>query len=96
MRKSLLARLSEGQGGFFSQYIYNWGDVLSQVLSVALGGDPDETVSSRTGKAMEAGIWWFVHVQGPFINFLFQDPNHCTDSIEPEEGAKELWHWVKE
>lgn len=76
------------------QYVYNFGIMLSQSLSVFLGGDPDESVSSRTGKAAAAGKWWFKNVQEPVINAMFADKNHCKDAIEPDEGCKEIWHWV--
>lgn len=77
------------------QYIFNVGLSLSQMLSVILGGDPDESVSSRTGKAAIAGRWWFVHFQEPFIDWLLGE-GHCRNAIEPDEGCKEIWSWVKE
>ena len=78
-----------------TQYFFNFALMLSQVLSVLLGGDPDESVSCRTGKASKAGKWWFVKVQEPFINWLFRDPKHCRKAIEPDEGAREIWHWSR-
>lgn len=95
MEKSFFKRCHHGQSSFFVQLTYNIGLLLSQILSVILLGDPDETVSSRTGKAANAGKWWFVYVQEPFINFLFQDKNHCQDAVEEDEGCKQLWDWSK-
>lgn len=95
MHKSLLKRCDNGEVGPKAQYVYNIGLILSQILSVILGGDPDETISSRTGKASQAGLPWFEKVQEPFINFMFQDENHCAEAIEVDEGCKEIWHWVK-
>lgn len=93
--KSLLGRCDSGEATRLVQFTYNVGLVLSQVGSVLLLGDPDETISSRTGKASRSGRPWFKKVQEPFINFLFQDDKHCFNAIEEEEGCKELWHWVK-
>lgn len=75
------------------QYFYNLGVCASQVLSTILGGDPDETVSSRTGKAIVRGQWFAVNISGPFLDFLFMESNHALKSIEEDEGDKEIWTW---
>lgn len=90
-----MQRCARGDVEKLIQYVYNCGVIISQVFSVILGGDPDETVSSRSGKAARAGIWWFVYVQVPVINMLFRDQKHCQNAIEDDEGKKEIWHWVR-
>lgn len=86
---------NKGEATILLQYVYNLGVSLSQFGSAVLGGDPDESLSGRTGKASRAGKWWHVHVQEPAINRLFKDPKHCFNAIEDDEGAKELWDWSK-
>lgn len=76
-------------------YVFNVGVALSQLLSAVLLGDPDETVSSRTGKAIRAGKPFFVHIFGPFLDILLMERDHAIKSIEPEEGKRQLWDWSK-
>jgi hypothetical protein len=95
-KKPFLQRCDAGEVSKPVQYIYNFGQALSQFANaVILLGDPDESISGRTGKASRKGIWWFSDVQEPFINMLFQDPDHCEKSIEDDEGCKQLWDWEK-
>lgn len=65
---------------------YGWNVLLGldQFLSVLTGGDPDETVSSRVGKAAVSGSrvglaleWCLDSVFGK---------GHCRGSIETDEG----------
>ena len=58
---------------------------LGMVLSLdrcgdaLFGGDSKETISSRTGRAQEAGVHWGV-VLAPCIDFFF-GKNHCKNAI---------------
>lgn len=88
-------RLKDGTAPKWFQYIFNLGLHMSQGISVILGGDPDESISSRTHKAAETGHWWFKMYQEPFINWLMGDKDHCKNALEPEEGAKQIWTWGK-
>lgn len=70
------------------QYIWNVLISLDQTANTLLGGDPDETLSSRMGKAIAEGrcklcrpVCWLLHVL---------DKNHCQKSIDPQEGADEV------
>ena len=54
-----------------------------QLANAALGGDEDETLSSRAGKAARQGKRWAC-VLCRLLDRL--DPNHCEKSIEPDEG----------
>ena len=56
-----------------------------QLANTAFGGDEDETISSRAAKARMRGKRWGC-VLCRFLDWL--DPNHCTNSIEPDEGEK--------
>ena len=58
---------------------------IDQLFNALSGGDEDETVSSRAEKARRKGKRWGC-VLCRFLDWL--DPNHCTNSIEPDEGEK--------
>lgn len=56
---------------------------MDQALNAALGGSPDETISSRAGKGMRAGVWrWCILCR--LLDWV--DPGHCQNAIEPDEG----------
>lgn len=54
-----------------------------QVANTAFGGDEDETISSRAGKAARQGKRW-----GCVLCSLLDwfQPNHCENNIEVDEG----------
>lgn len=54
-----------------------------QLANAAFGGDPDETISSRAGKAARNGRRW-----GCILCRLLDafDRNHCEKSIELDRG----------
>ena len=58
---------------------------IDQLFNALLNGDEDETISSRAAKARLKGKRWGC-VLCRFLDWL--DPNHCTNSIEPDEGEK--------
>ena len=47
------------------------------------GGDPEETISSRAGKARNADKFWGKALC-PVLDWL--DPDHCATSIDHTEG----------
>ena len=51
-----------------------------QLANTAFGGDEDETISSRAGKAARAGKRWGCVLCELLDKF---DPGHCEKSIEP-------------
>lgn len=70
------------------RYFWNVLLGLDQFLSVLTGGDPDETVSSRVGKAAASGSrtgqaleWCLDAVFGA---------GHCRSSIEADEGGEKV------
>lgn len=67
------------------QYLRNVLVALDQLLNALAGGDPDETISSRVGKAAGRGERWGVALQS-VIDWIFWR-GHCRDSEEPDEGG---------
>ena len=82
------------------QYTYNLALGLDQWINTLLLGDPDESISGRTGRAMASGFpkWWVptlrTVVDWIFLTF-FGEHNHCANAVEREEcpAHKELWPW---
>ncbi len=60
------------------KYIKNILISIDQLVNTFLGGDPDETISSRLGK----------HYQGSFMEKMVDDlfgKDHCENSAEAEK-----------
>ncbi|WP_024302210.1 hypothetical protein [Pseudogulbenkiania sp. MAI-1] len=54
-----------------------------QAANAAIGGSEDETISSRAGKGAMKGVWhWCLLCR--VLNWI--DPQHCQQSLEPDEG----------
>lgn len=64
-----------------------WLDCGANTL---LGGDPQETISSRLGKAARDGRKWAYYICRGLHWF---DPRHCRESIDPHEGDRAIWRW---
>lgn len=56
---------------------------FDQLANTAFGGDEDETISSRAGKAARQGRRWGCILCRCLDWF---QPNHCQLSIEPDRG----------
>jgi len=54
-----------------------------QAANALLGGDPQETISSRAGKLVTKEFWAYLLCL--FLNRL--DKHHCKKSIEPKQGS---------
>ena len=65
----------------FKKYIHNVLVSLDQLVNTLLGGDVDETISSRCGKGKNAFWRFMAHI----VDFLFYK-GHCKDNIEYDEG----------
>ena len=65
------------------RYIRNVLVGSDQLLNAILGGDPDETISSRAGKRVKSSrvAYWLCRC----LHFL--EPDHCKKSIESDEGS---------
>lgn len=89
------------------KYLYNYLVMLSQLASVVLGGDPDESISQRTARAY---IWHKAYNHGSFkqkwfswqleaIDLMFYnkiwkiEQNHCFNSLDGEKTSGEVWDW---
>ena len=78
-------------------YIKNILIALDQLANTIIGGDPDETISSRTEKAHRGDfgpIYSKLSVIPRFIINLvfwpFDGRNHCQQSLEEDEGHRDL------
>lgn len=65
-------------------YLWNILISLDQFANTVLAGSPDETISSRAGKAMREGKAWGCALC-KILNWFEND--HCAKSIEADEGA---------
>ncbi len=70
---------------------------IDQLGNTILGGDPDETISSRIGRfkfAHDGKIPWTAPLL-KIIDWCLDkiDPNHCIDAIEGDEGKDEVNPW---
>lgn len=63
--------------------------------SAQYGGDPDETMSSRLGKARRRGSGWgFIANKVDLVAAeFFNDLNHCEKSIEDDEGSHQVTNY---
>lgn len=69
------------------RWIWNVLISIDQLANAILGGDPDETISSRIGKRVVTGrARGHEKLLARFLNWL--DPNHVQDAIEYDEGKK--------
>ncbi|WP_275098073.1 hypothetical protein [Sedimenticola hydrogenitrophicus] len=70
------------------RYGWNLLIALDQLVNALLAGDPDETLSSRMGRAVRdgrcRGCYWICRA----LHRL--DPDHCQKSIEHDEGDDEV------
>ena len=78
-------------------YLLNILVSIDQLISAVLAGDPDETISSRLGKAVRGdygklqSYFWLPFAKLVDLIFLPLDgPNHCARSIEEDEGARAI------
>ena len=80
-----------------TKYLVNILVSLDQLAAVIfLGGDPDETISSRLGKVKRkngGSIPWKYGLGVPRLvdmGLEFIDPRHSIDAIEDDEGKNGL------
>jgi hypothetical protein len=70
------------------RYLFNLLIGIDQFCNTVLGGDPDETISSRVGKYARSGPGWIPCQLCKFLNLFEKD--HCVRSIEEDEGNNSL------
>ena len=73
-------------------YILNWWAVVDCFGNALRGGDPDETISSWTAKAREAGDEWacvFCKFLTWCQNVIFRKAgDHCTGALNRNKGHR--------
>jgi hypothetical protein len=65
-------------------YLFNLLISLDQMANTIFAGNPDETISSRMGKAIRENRCVMCHWVCWLIGLV--DKNHCRDSIEDDEA----------
>ena len=86
-------RLSRGRAPWPLQYAYNIGVSTSQMANTVLGGDPDESLSARFGRADQDGVTVVKYGIAPAVDFVC-GPDHCRRSAATTNShAREVWHW---
>lgn len=68
------------------RYLFNILISLDQFGNVLIGGDPDETISSRAAKGQHKWYWRYL---GYFLEFF--DPGHLEKSLEADEGKDQVF-----
>jgi hypothetical protein len=66
------------------KYIWNILIAIDQLINVLIGGDPDETISSRMGKLIMKRKCLLCKLICKLLDKL--DSNHCEESIEHDRG----------
>jgi len=69
--------------GTLKKYIKNVALARDQLINAVTGGDPDESISSRAGKALLKDKLWAKFLC-KFLNIFERD--HCLKAIEKDEG----------
>ena len=72
----------------FRKWAWNILISFDRFVNALAGGDPEETVSSRAGKARNADKAWGKALC-PVLDWL--DPLHCATSIDHTEGDDAVW-----
>jgi len=67
------------------KYLKNILIAIDQGFNALIGGDPDETISSRAAKNQHKWYWRWI---GYFLEWI--DPGHLSKSIETDEGGDAL------
>lgn len=65
-----------------ARYIFNLLIAIDQFTNTIMGGDPDETISSRCAKRQNELGW---RILGRFLEWI--DPGHLKRSEEDDEGG---------
>jgi hypothetical protein len=71
------------------KYVWNVLIGLDQFCNAILGGDPDETMSSRMGKNVAKHDCPFCNFMCKLLNLIQKD--HCRKSIEQDEGKDQIF-----
>lgn len=69
------------------QYFWNWFILIDQAANVLLGGDPDETISSRIAKRPKEHCD-ICYRLCKILHWI--DPNHCEKVVEKDRGKRNV------
>ena len=69
-------------------YGYNLARWLDQGINALTGGDPRQTLSSRLGRAEQAGNRFAARFC-QFLGWIWRDPLHCIGAIRPGDNIME-------
>lgn len=72
------------------RYVLNILIAIDQLGNAILGGDPDETISSRAAKNADRAGWKQL---GHILEWI--DPGHLKRALEPDEGKHEVSRYKK-
>lgn len=75
---------------WLTQYTRNVWVCLDQGVNTFIGGDEDETLSSRAGKAARNGHPWPARVIDFLVWLLTRQQGHCASCIEEDEGGNAI------
>ena len=81
-----------------TKLLFNFLYLLDLALNFLLLGDPSETVSSRTGRAISSGRPKRIARIFKFVvdNLFFFEHDHVRNSIELDEDFEhEVYSWIK-
>lgn len=70
------------------KWIWNILIAIDQLGNALTAGDPDETISSKAGKALCKGRRWAKILCWALDRI---DPGHCKKSIDETEGKDQVW-----
>ncbi len=78
-------------------WLHNLFIAADQLANALIGGDPDETISSRTGKAARGDFGPALRLAALPLEFVincifwpWQGWGHCRAKIEADEGKDDL------
>jgi hypothetical protein len=78
-----------GVDEMIGKYIFNILISIDQLCNTILGGDPDETMSSRMGKHLAKHDCPFCNFMCRILNLIQKD--HCIKAIESDEGKDQVF-----
>ena len=70
------------------KWLYNILVSIDQLANTLAGGDPDETISSRAGKALRKNRLWSKMICR-FLDIV--EKEHCKLRIDETEGDDQVW-----
>lgn len=86
---------------YFGQFLINFLSLLDHTVNFLLLGDSDETISSRTARARNAGQKWalrfcdFLTWGQKIVTFGKMTRNHCDYALDKSASptTREIWNW---